>query len=259
MLTIMALAKVPLAIYIVITLTTIPAIEATGYKAILGAHRGNSTEFIENTLPAIQSAVKQEKYQFIEFDIQYTKDKKIVVHHDLTLLRMQQKTQSISNLTHEELQNISNYSIPLYDDVIDTIENKKRMNIEIKSSGNLKNDTELVDYVVSDAIKRGILDNIMISSISSDIIKYVSETYPDIKTGKIYWVIFSTYLNFDFLTQNLYDEMSETGADYLMLHGSNIHNIDSLLKLKPENKTLVFWYFTDEMYVVQKDSTDQLW
>ena len=253
------LTKVPLLIYLIIMLATVPAINAIEYNAILGAHRGSSIDNIENTLPAIQSAVKQEKYKFIEFDVQYTKDKKLVVFHDPTLLRLQKKLYSISNLSYKELQNISSYSIPLYEDVMSAIGKTKKINIEIKSSSDLELDKELADFIVEDIKNRSILQNVMISSISSDIIKYVSETYPNIKTGKIYWVIPSTYIHLDSLTNNLYEEMKEIGADYLMLHGANIYNIDSLIKLKPEDKTLCFWYFTDEMYIIQKDPIDQLW
>lgn len=253
------LTKIPLLIYLIIMLTIVPAINAVEYNAILGAHRGSSIDHVENTLPAMQSAIKQEKYKFIEFDVRYTRDKKLVVFHDSTLLRLQKKLYSISNLSYEELQNISSYSIPLYEDVMNAIGKTKKINIEIKSFGDLESDKELVGFIVEDIKNRGILQNIMISSISPDIIKYVSEAYPNIKTGKIYWIIPSTYLHFDSLTENLYEEMREIGADYLMLHGANIHNIDSLIRLKPEDKTLCFWYFTDEMYIIQKDPIDQLW
>jgi len=42
----------------------------------------------------------------------------------------------------------------------------------------------------------------------------------------------------------------ESGADYLMLHGINLRNYESLMRLKPADKTLVFWMFDDQMYVV---------
>ena len=68
-----------------------------------------------------------------------------------------------------------------------------------------------------------------------------------------------TYLPFDGLTQKLYAEASATGADYLMLHTANLHNIDGLLKYKPKGKTIVFWDFDDTMYIVHKDLSDRLW
>lgn len=247
------LIKIPALIYIVMLLTTVPAIDAIDYNTISGAHRGDSVEYIENTIEAISSAVECKEYQFIEFDIQYTKDKVIVVHHDLSLLRLQGKTDKIIDLTYDELEETSDYHIPAYDEVMDIIGDCKKINVEIKSAGSTEDDKEIVDYVVKDCAERGILENIMISSISNDAIVYVNEKYPKIKTGKIYWITTSTYIPFDFTTEQLYDEIEEIDADYVMLYGANIHNLDDLIKLKPENKALCFWYFNNEMYVVQTE------
>ncbi|MEA3329699.1 MAG: glycerophosphodiester phosphodiesterase family protein [Nanoarchaeota archaeon] len=253
------LVKIPLLIYLIVTLSTIPAIDAIQYDVILGAHRGDSVEYPENTLDAIKSAVEKQEYQFIEFDIQYTKDMQIVVFHDSNLMRMEGSTDKIIDLTYEELQEKTELEIPLYKDVMDVIRNSKRVNIEIKSAGYLSLDENLVDFVLEDAKERGILKNILISSISGDVVKYVSENYPEIKTGQIFFVVYSTYVNYDFTTRWVYDEVEETGADYIMLYGSNIKNIESLVELKPEGKTICFWYFSDEMYVVQIDDMDCLW
>ena len=57
----------------------------------------------------------------------------------------------------------------------------------------------------------------------------------------------------------LYEEISATQADYLMLHTANLHNLDDLLTFKPRGKTIVFWDFDDTMYIVHKDLSDRLW
>jgi len=245
--------KIPAVIYIVLLLTTIPAIDAVQYNTVYGAHRGDSVEYIENTIEAIESAVECDDYQFIEFDIQYTKDKIIVVHHDLNLLRLQNQNVRIDSVTYKELEEISEYHIPTYEEVMDIIGDSKKINVEIKSAGNLENDKEIVDYVVADCVKRGVLDKVLISSISNDVVVYVNESYSNIKTGKIYWITSSTYLPFDYTTQELYNEIEEINADYVMLHGSNIHNMADLIKLKPEDVSLCIWYFNNEMYIVETD------
>lgn len=56
-------------------------------------------------------------------------------------------------------------------------------------------------------------------------------------------------MHFDVFTEMLYKEIADTRADYLMLHVANLRNIESLLKLKPPDKTIVFWDFDDAMYV----------
>ncbi|MBU0760987.1 MAG: hypothetical protein KJ600_02765 [Nanoarchaeota archaeon] len=238
--------------FVVFTIGFVPSIERViAEEIVLGAHRGNSVDYIENTLPAFQSALDEDKYSFIEFDVQYTKDNVLIVHHDKNLIRLQQKAYWIEDLTYEELLNISDYHIPTYEEVMDLINSKKPVNIEIKSQGNLSDDKEIADFIVSNCIERGILASTLISSISNDVISHVKENYPKSKTGKVYYITESTFFHFDTLTAELYKKMEETDADYLMLHGSNLRNYNSLKKLLPEDKTLVIWYFSDEMYVVQ--------
>jgi len=253
------LVKIPLLIYLVITLSTLPGIDALDFDVIPGAHRGDSVEYPENSMEAFRAALEKDHYQFIEFDIQYTKDKQIIVSHDKRLLRTQGTLWAVNNLTYDELQEVSEYEIPLYKDVMDLISDKKKANVEIKSNGNLEHDKELVDFVIKDAKERGVLDNIMISAISRDVVIYTSEKYPEIKTGQIFFIKPYTFISLDFITDDLYEEAEETGADYLLLYGSNIHNMDKIAELKPEDKTLIIWYLNNEIYIVQKDPTDQMW
>jgi len=253
------LTKIPFVLLIVLTLVNVPAIEALEYSTIMGAHRGDSVEHTENTMAAFEAAVAKECYEFIEFDVQYTKDDVPVVYHDKSLRRLQGLEEKVPDLTVDELEFISKYSIPRYSDVMDILGDSKKINVEIKSNGDFEDDKKLVDYVVSDAIERGVLDKIMISAISSDVVEYVTENYPEIKTGKIYWVTYSTFFRYDFLTDDLYEHAHEIGADYLMLHGSNIENIESLIDTKPEDVTLCFWYFSNEMHIVEADESDGIW
>ncbi len=245
-----------LFVAVLLSLLPVPNIEATvDQPFILGAHRGDSINYIENTFEAIESAKNNEKYKFIEFDIQYTKDKKIILFHDLSLSRLQNKKVEVSELTYQDLSNISEFPIPLYENVMNIIAKDKKINIEIKSQGNLNEDQELVDFIIEDCDNRGILNDILISSISPEVVKYVNEEYPQIKTGQIFWIVPSTFVNLDYFTNSLYNKISESGADYLMLHGANLRNYTSLINLKPVDKTLVFWNFDDTMYVLN----DKLW
>ena len=251
-----------LVIYAIVfdSLFTVPSIEAVEDKSYtFGAHRGNSVNYIENSMEAISAAVNDEKYEFIEFDIQYTKDKKIVVYHDLSLVRLQRQALKIQDLTYEELNQVSKYKIPLYEEVMDLVGNKKWVNIEFKSQSNYEEDKILIDYVVKDLYERGIGNKALLSSISSDVVIYIKEAYPEFKVGKIYWILPSTFFNFDVFTQRLYDEIEAIGADYVMLHGDNLRNYASLIRLKPTGVDLAFWYFNDQMYIIHNEETDKPW
>ena len=233
-------------------------IDVTKYRCTIGAHRGNSVDYTENTLEAIMSASKIDKYAFIEFDIQYTKDDSVVVFHDNSLFRLYRNLGKISNLDYSEITELTNGGVAKYDEVMKVIGDKK-VNIEIKSHGDLVKDKKLVDFVMGDLKERNIESDVLLSSISKDIVKYVNGTYSDMKTGQIFWVKSSTYLPFDFLTEKLYGNLSESGADYVMLHVSNLNNLGDLMKFKPKDKTVVFWNFEDKMYIVHKSFRDGLW
>lgn len=228
-------------------------------EIILGAHRGNSVDYMENTLPAFQSALKKEKYKFIEFDVQYTKDKQPVVHHDESLIRIQKKFDYLEDLTYEELLEVSDYHIPTYKEVMDLLAGKKPLNIEIKSQGNSEDDIKLTDYVISDCTEREILNTTIISSISSDVINYLKDNYPEMKTGKIYYVYAGSFIDSEALISRVFEEADELETDYLMIYGANLKHFGTLWReIWHRERTnqrkifLAYWYFTDEMYLVHK-------
>ncbi len=227
------------------------------YPCTLGAHRGASVDHLENSYPALTAATQDPRYAFVEFDVQYTKDGQIVVFHDKRLLRLFGKLATIGNSTYSELLKATDGQITRYEDVMDAVD--KKVNIEIKSQGNYEEDCRLAEAIIRDIQFRGREKDLMLSSISSDVIQYIKAKHPSIPTGQIYWISASTYLPFDTLTERLYRKFSETQADYLMLHVANLRNIEDLLNLKPRGKTIMFWDFDDNMYLVRQNYRDRLW
>lgn len=67
------------------------------------AHRGFSSLYPENTLPAIEGAIENGFYG-VEFDIHTTKDGVWILNHDSTIDKMTDGTGEISEMTFEELQ-----------------------------------------------------------------------------------------------------------------------------------------------------------
>ncbi len=234
-------------IYLIMSTLAVPTIDIIGDEYILGAHRGASLDFEENTLESFELAVADSKYNFIEFDIHYSLDKEIVVFHENNMFRFAKEGVDVENMSYEELQEVFDFYIPTYSEVMDLIGDQKPINIEIKSHEDFEKDKELVDFIVADCVARGIDDQVLISSISEDIVLYLNENYPEIKTGKIYWTTWATWVGTEYLTETIYNE---TEADYVMMHGYNLNNYELLCELKPEDKEIVFWYFTDEMYII---------
>lgn len=66
------------------------------------AHRGNSVDFPENTLPAFQSGIHAGA-DWLELDVYRTRDGKLVVTHDPTTARVADKSLVVADSTCEEL------------------------------------------------------------------------------------------------------------------------------------------------------------
>ena len=76
---------------------------------IIIGHRGAAGIEPENTIPSIEAAVR-EGVDIIEFDIQATKDGKLVVFHDQNLLRLCGINKKVSEMTLKEINMTSTHS-----------------------------------------------------------------------------------------------------------------------------------------------------
>lgn len=74
----------------------------TGAATRCTAHRGDSSGYTENTLPAIRSAVAREA-DLVEFDLQVTADGEVIVLHDPTLERLWGIPRRVSDVTLAEI------------------------------------------------------------------------------------------------------------------------------------------------------------
>lgn len=235
----------------------VAAAELPDYRCTMGAHRGASEAHVENTEAALLAADQDPRFAFIEFDVQYTADGRIVLYHDARMLRLSGSPRAVNRSTFAEMTAVSGGTVAAYDAVIGRL--TKRLNIEIKSQGDPAADRRLVDAVIADLRARERDQDVLISSIAPEVVAYVNRAYPRMPTGQIFWLTSSAYLHLDPLTRRLYDEVERSRADYLLLHVANLRNVEDLLRLKPRGKTIAFWDFDDTMYLVHKDYGDRLW
>lgn len=108
------------------------------------AHRGNMSQFPENTMAAFQSAIHM-GCPWLELDIQQTIDGYLVVTHDESAYRVTGVDKIISQNTYEELKQLNFghyvhdnqvYTLPLLSDVFDSIKNiPVSVSIQPKSNG----------------------------------------------------------------------------------------------------------------------------
>lgn len=101
------------------------------------AHRGlHNFEFPENSLPAFKNSV--EHGFAIELDVRIIDDQNIVVFHDDKLSRMTKLDGYVANLKTSDLKEIkllkSEYGIPTFEQVLESVNGKVPLLIEIKKA-----------------------------------------------------------------------------------------------------------------------------
>jgi len=160
-------------------------------------HRGAKAYAPENTLASFKKALEL-GCDMVEFDIRITKDKYPVVIHDNSLRRLTKGIGKINQLTLVEVKKLKIKkieTIPTLGEVLEVIENKLGLNIEIKVKGSAQIVVQtLRDYKVD-------LDKVMISSNHPSEIKVVERLEPVITTALVFRATnaFSIWFVLDFL------------------------------------------------------------
>lgn len=106
------------------------------------AHRGASAYAPENTIAAFDKAVEM-KADYIEIDVQRSKDGKLVLIHDTTVDRTTDGSGKVGNLTFKELRDLDAGSwkseqfagaqIPTFDEILDRYHGRIGILIELKA------------------------------------------------------------------------------------------------------------------------------
>lgn len=173
------------------------------------AHRGLYSDdgmIPENSLEAFNKAI--ENNYGIELDVSFTKDKKTVVFHDDNLLRMTGLNKKISDCTLEEIESLylngTDYKIPTFNEVLDLVDDKVPLIIEIKSNrdrdglcNSVKN--ELNDY-------KG---RFCIESFDPLIMSRIKKNMPDVIRGQ---------LSMKFTKDNKAPKSLKIALEYLLLN-----------------------------------------
>ena len=152
-------------------------------KEIPFAHRGLYNEvFPENSMSAFQNAIK---YGYgIELDVQFTKDKKVVVFHDDNLKRMTGNENDINDLTYSEISKLTllntNERIPLLKDVLNVIDEKVPVIIEIKTDNKYISLSEKVYNII-----KNYNGKYSIQSFDPRIVKWYKDNANEVIRGQI--------------------------------------------------------------------------
>lgn len=147
------------------------------------AHRGLHTKDIpENSLSAFENALKNN--YAIELDVQFTKDKEIVVFHDENLKRMTNDTRNIEDVNYDELKNLrlgnTNEIIPTLEEVLELVDSKVAILIEIKDC---KDYIELSEKTYE--ILKGYEGNYAIQSFNPFILEWYKNNASEVVRGQL--------------------------------------------------------------------------
>ncbi len=150
---------------------------------IVFAHRGASAYETENSVASIKKAL-QLGTSAIEIDVQMTKDRKLVLHHDF---KLKNSKTYIRNITFDELIKNSGTGDTLdsLENVISLIPDSVILNIEIKSQARHRQNLELDLLKILEKYHR--LENTIISSFDHHCIKKIYKLNKQVKLGLLFY------------------------------------------------------------------------
>lgn len=153
------------------------------------AHRGASVKYPENTFSAFIGA-KELGADWIELDVQETKDGIVIVSHDSNLKRVSGVDLNIYEATYKEISKLdvgsfkdrkySDERVPLFEEVVKWAkENNMKLNVEIKPTGYEKNLEKNVVEIIKD---NNYKDYCVVTSQVYDVLEKVKKIDKNIKT-----------------------------------------------------------------------------
>lgn len=191
-------------------------------KLIIG-HRGG--EGVENSLGAIKNSIDK-RIDYVEIDIQRTKDNYYIVNHDKTFKRVAGINKSASDMTLKEIKKISlrgEEKIPEIREVLKLSKNKINLFIELKGK---TADKKMVDDIVKLVKKEKMEKQVVFISMRYSVIDYLKTKYKDLKTGFIYFLFLG--------------DMSKIKADY-MLFSEDFVTENHIEQIHRHNKKAIVW------------------
>ena len=221
-------------------------------KQEITAHRGSSIKYPENTMLAFIGALN-EQANWIELDVQQTKDDVLVVSHDNNLKRTTGKDINITDVNYDEIEEIdvgsylnSNYPIsyiPRLEDVIKwASSNNMKVNIELKPNG-MENDLE--EKVIALIKKYNFEDNCVVASGKYEVLEKVKEIDDDIKTAYVMSFFYGDIIKLDkvdvfsieasSINNELVKKIHNNGKEIYAWTVNNSDSINKMLELNVDN------------------------
>lgn len=137
------------------------------HKCLTIGHRGSKGYVAENTKESIQKALDY-GVDGIEIDVHLCASGELVVFHDVTLDRMTNGSGELSSKSLKELRQLkvnNEYQIPTLEEVLNLIDKKCFLNIELKGKNTAIKTFEMVQYYIQN--KGWNYDDFIVSSFQN--------------------------------------------------------------------------------------------
>ncbi|MFP4697329.1 MAG: glycerophosphoryl diester phosphodiesterase membrane domain-containing protein [Eubacteriales bacterium] len=162
-----------------------------GRDVSIASHRGDKYSAPENSKSSIYSAIDK-NVDFVEIDIQMTKDGVLVLNHDIDLKRVAGVSKKIFESTYEEIsyfdigfnfsQKFAGERIPTLEEILIESKDKVKLLIDIKPYG-LKD--ELVEKTVTLIEEYDMVEDCYVQSFDTGLLKKIRNKNPNIKIGQL--------------------------------------------------------------------------
>ena len=149
-------------------------------KPLVIGHRGAMGHETENTLASVQKALDL-GVDMLEIDVFKIRSGEIIVFHDENVERLTDGTGKIESYNYEDLQQLNlegNHKIPTLQEVINLMDKKAHLNIELKGANTADRVNFIINYYVRE--KGWPLDKFLISSFKWDELKRMRTLNPQI-------------------------------------------------------------------------------
>lgn len=150
------------------------------------AHRGASAYAPENTMLAFEKSIEMGA-DYIELDVQMSKDKQLVVIHDQSLQRTAGENGDVNDYSAQELQLLDvgqGYTIPLLEEVIQKYKDRIGLLIELKHPELYCGiEEELAFLLTKYGLDKADEEQVIVQSFNLESIKKLHALLPDVHKG----------------------------------------------------------------------------
>ena len=209
-------------------------------NVLIIAHRGYSKMGVENSLESLAGA-KKVGADYVELDIQLTKDNKFVVMHDFNLKRLAGVDKMVKDLTFDEIEKLTisqgNFKshIPSFEEFVNRAKELDiKLLVELKPHGG--EPYNYAELFINEMKRLGVEKTYKTMSGNLEIMEEIEDKAPEIETGHIIALQFGNF--------------SDEKVDFFVLEDFSFNDILSA-DAKKKGKDIFVWTIDDSENIVK--------